>query len=701
MLVIPLLISFVTGVRTLSATTVPVDTQNILLHKRIIRDKDYIDNFDGAHFQNDGQQVTGQTGSEFLSLSEGLDHAKFLLVDITVPYLEMATEEGRAEAQSHFENVKQFNFIGKEVDDSVVVAPGYSEGKVVRSGITGETKPADITEALKDDDDKGLLLFKDVPVKSNNKDAIYLIVETEIVQGDNVDIHKWAEVMLVAFPVMTDDDNIFDGDYLHLYPKNIGYARDPYFLKVGRNLAGDYVSLPGAEFVMYRLNEAGNREYLIAADAGLDAMNHVWTSDVTLDETNNADYDSIVANGVTIYESDARGVTSMGGRLLAAGTYYFEEINAPEGFLLTNESQRVEVIIPTTWNDTVQVNGQVMREPEPTEAEWTALFKQLNFNDMQAEIWADIPVVYNDELPTVEKNIDSEKDDFAYGEVINYSLMTQLPQFPEMYTKLQLIDNADSRLSLVSTEFEVSVSSADSDDVYLSAAQVASLLKVEKVANSFKADINLDYVNENKELLAGKQLVVNYQMLINEGTTPDTALVNKATLNFTHSGRTISEETENYAVFTGGRRFVKVDLADVNIKLGGAEFVVKNAQGRYLVVKDGLVQWVTNQAEAKVLTSNTNGYFEIQGLSYGSYQLEEIKAPTGYNLSKEAIAFDISAGTYLIDEEPTVTLAISNVKSKPLPQTGQISTTWLIAVGATLVIVAVSIYLYKKKSNQI
>lgn len=160
----------------------------------------------------------------------------------------------------------------------------------------------------------------------------------------------------------------------------------------------------------------------------------------------------------------------------------------------------------------------------------------------------------------------------------------------------------------------------------------------------------------------------------------------------------------NEAVELGGYHFRKVDAKDPTVGLVGAVFEVQ--------------QWVdyqyqTYRIDSKPYTvqSAENGYFEVQNLPYGKYQLVEIEAPVldgeRYQLSTEPIPFEITAESFynktvmviLNHREPNETTIPEkpNKPNKYLPETGE-ATNRILSVIAILIL-GFGLLLLRKKGK--
>lgn len=225
-------------------------------------------------------------------------------------------------------------------------------------------------------------------------------------------------------------------------------------------------------------------------------------------------------------------------------------------------------------------------------------------------------------------------------------------------------------------------------------------------------------------------------------------------------------------VVTGGKRFVKTNNEDKGStkleKLEGAEFYVKNGTGKdakYLVAKsvdETKVETVRNELqEAKkayealsaeeqkgengkklkeafdkkqqelnkavldnatsyewgeknaanvvILRSNADGQFEIKGLEYGTYYLEEKTAPKDYAKLSGEVKFEVNKGSYDgTEDELDYKLADNTIKhgqqvknkKVSIPQTGGIGTVIFTVVGVMLMVGA-AFALKRRKEDEI
>ncbi|HEM5144239.1 TPA: isopeptide-forming domain-containing fimbrial protein [Streptococcus suis] len=200
-------------------------------------------------------------------------------------------------------------------------------------------------------------------------------------------------------------------------------------------------------------------------------------------------------------------------------------------------------------------------------------------------------------------------------------------------------------------------------------------------------------------------------------------------------------------VITHGKRFIKTDDKAANAgdiqKLTGAEFAVKNGEGKYLALKSADTQaealtkytqaeqtyltalkngtadtekaardaayealnmqweWVTEVSKAFKFISSADGKFEVKGLRAGSYELVETKAPDGYALPSSTIPFVVNQGSWTDSAQETAIDGHTQVKNKKItiPQTGGIGTLIFTVVGLSAMVFAF-IAMKKRQSEE-
>lgn len=166
-------------------------------------------------------------------------------------------------------------------------------------------------------------------------------------------------------------------------------------------------------------------------------------------------------------------------------------------------------------------------------------------------------------------------------------------------------------------------------------------------------------------------------------------------------------EKDTVWVFTYEVKVNKVDGADTTKKLPGAEFKMKNAAGKWLVVENGKVKtWDTDESKASVLTSGEDGVFSVIGLDHGTYFLVETKAPEGYNLIAGDIEVKVEATHEEVTADSAKTVFTVNGKSEitvenkagiVLPETGGVGTTMIYILGAVMVLGAGVLLVTKRR----
>lgn len=652
------------------------NTQHILLHKRIFQDQ--------AAGQNAVNNLLGNPGSlldsamtDLLSQSEGLNGATFLLVDITAYYHEkrqyLSAEATENWLQTHLNRqVLTAKLAEKGLGQEFLVEENHAPIRILQQETTGNRSELSLpVSPAESQEETGLLLFQNVAKTSAKQPSVYYIVETSVGDRKDVDLQSWSSQLLLSFPVIDSKGQEFSEKYLHLYPKNISYGRKPWFMKVAYEKGGELAPVTGAKFALYRLNQ-GEKEYFLPGDTG-DIANSQWLKGITTG-LERGNIEKLSAHQIPLFTSDKQGIVSLQGLSLPQGTYYFEEVQAASGYLLTPESQAIEVTIPDQWTDDqgnhlpIRIAGQEMAEPQPD-------FEQLReFSVKKAEeltksmgTTSGLPKITNEKVPQIKKEKVSQRSDFAWGEVVDYRLITQLPRNPAAFDFLTVVDQANQGLQFLSDSIQIRV-----QDQQLTKEQGAALVKVKLQENQqgFQGEIQLDYLAQHPEY-AGKELILDYKMQVTSQALADQVIENEAMLIYGHNQQEYRVPGNKTQVATGGHHFLKVDVA-TEVPLAAGEFYVQNSAGKYYRLEEGKVKWVQDAKQATLLISQADGSFSVAGLAYGSYCLVESKAPAGYQLLQEPVAFQVDFGSWQQEGKPKTPLKIANSQQRwgTLPETG-------------------------------
>ena len=367
------------------------------------------------------------------------------------------------------------------------------------------------------------------------------------------------------------------------------------------------------------------------------------------------------------------------------------------------------------------------------------------------------------DVPIVEKKVSEEdyrQDDgygYTYNDVADWDIGDSVPfkligSIPDIsaYDTYEYIftDTLSNGLTLQAATIKVYIAREKNDEVrdYIPLTQdVHYTLNTQNIGEdgggsftiSFADLKSAPYVNEEGR----NYVIVTYDATLNAnakiglpGNPNDVYLEFSNNPNGEGLGRT---PKDTVIVFTYKLDGSKVDGADLDTKLEGAEFVLLNGGHTQVAHIDNgtFVGWVnlpdgynhTNYKEipyeaweelnaitSVIMTSTSNGVFGVSGLDDGTLYLLEIKAPARYNLMENDVRIDIAAATAngqvwngtaantaltaltvavnqgaaengAIDTG-TVKVTVTNNQGSTLPETGGMGTTLFYVIGGLLVV---------------
>lgn len=191
-------------------------------------------------------------------------------------------------------------------------------------------------------------------------------------------------------------------------------------------------------------------------------------------------------------------------------------------------------------------------------------------------------------------------------------------------------------------------------------------------------------------------VVITYKATINEKALTVSA-TNDADLTYGENGNATNDSVtvKTGSIVIDKYATNKDDAEDKSTKLANAQFVLKNADGKfYSVDADGVVTWVDNQTDATVRTTDTDGKATFAGVADGTYNLVEIAAPAGYNLLTAPVSVNVTSNEAV---SVSVTASVGNSTGSSLPSTGGMGTTLFYVVGSLMMAAAVVVLVAKKK----
>lgn len=353
-------------------------------------------------------------------------------------------------------------------------------------------------------------------------------------------------------------------------------------------------------------------------------------------------------------------------------------------------------------------------------------------------------------VPTVEKKVlenDKYKKDEGYGtgynDVADYNMGDAVPfhligSVPDMsrYDTYKYIFHDTLSPGLTLNE--------DSINVYVASDKAGTdkdkITGWTKTVNGQSFTVSFTDLKTISGVSDGKYIIVEYTATLNQeaevgldGNPNDVYLEYSNKPDQSGSGDTDNTgktPKDQVIVFTYELDTTKVDGQDNTKELKGAEFKLKNSNGKWAVVDSNnkVTGWVADEKDGITLTSDDNGLFKVIGLDDGTYYLKETQAPEGYNLLTEEITVVIEATTTngqswtgeSASEALTVLavtangtagtgntstgiagITVANNKGSTLPETGGIGNYVFYGVGGVLMLGAAYYFVRKRTGKNI
>ena len=274
-------------------------------------------------------------------------------------------------------------------------------------------------------------------------------------------------------------------------------------------------------------------------------------------------------------------------------------------------------------------------------------------------------------LPTISKSADHET---AYiGEKIKYTVTVTAQEGALGYVVTD--DMAGGKLTL--TDDAVAVTS--------NKTIAAGDYTVSKADNKLTVTFEPEFLNT---LVDDDTITITYYAKLNsEAVIAGEGNVNTAVLTTAGKTKTAPVTVKTYQIDV-----TKQDGSNADIKLPGAVFKLYRMSGtdtkEYLVLANEEYTWAAESETT--FTTDGDGLVNISGLGNGTYYLEEIQAPAGYNLLKTPEEVTINGANKPV--------TVNNNRGVVLPGTGGMGTTLFYVFGGILMAGAAVLLVSRKRS---
>lgn len=323
----------------------------------------------------------------------------------------------------------------------------------------------------------------------------------------------------------------------------------------------------------------------------------------------------------------------------------------------------------------------------------------------------DVTINEKNGKPTIDKKVKEgsdfgETNDAAIGDYVEFQLTINVVDgTPVNYVAH---DTMSAGLTFVNKgEHSLSIKR---NDKTLESSNYQVVTEGIKDGCAFEVKFN-DDENGNSVLKTNDKVVITYWAQVNENAVVGaTGNTNRAILKYGTNGTAQGGQTTTYVWSFDVKKYTK-GSDNSEVPLAGAKFQVKSGDKVASFKQDStssvykFAGWDVADAAGlvKVVETPASGEIKFEGLDSGTYALEEVEAPKGYNKLDSAISFTIkgatdpSKGQVSYGADGTGIIKVLNKAGTTLPTTGGIGTTIFYLIGGGLMVAAAVLLIAKKR----
>lgn len=354
----------------------------------------------------------------------------------------------------------------------------------------------------------------------------------------------------------------------------------------------------------------------------------------------------------------------------------------------------------------------------------------------------DVTAAAKSSSPGIEKKIlegtqPVDTTSASIGDIIKYQLTTLVPEYKAdiEYDKVvfKITDTMSKGLTYKDGFAVYGIGEAGGAGTQIENPLTGGVATPTVTVNDENGETTIEMDFNYAKIKDYKSIRITYNAELNEGAViGGEGNPNEAKLAYSHdtskvddSGKYPSKEPpgDKTVVYTFGLDITKYELGDTTVKLSGAEFSMKTAEGKtvYFKVKnetDNIYTAIVADAQpentADTVTTIAGGKLIIEGLGEGNYTLTEEKAPSDYHIIDKNISITITAEkaggelTGKVTQDAGISpdsygeaYYVKNIANSPkyaLPQTGGIGTA-IFGLIAVLAAAAACVMLYRRRNE--